>query len=120
MIELLRKEWKEAIELVGAVKLWIQLSIPPIESGGQFHVGVQEECVQELNRFEDVVRLVKRTAKRGGIWRGEAEGGKGLCGRARVCVGMREAATLIVHLKDWRKKSTPLRIPPPPSHSLKA
>lgn len=54
VIELLRKEWKEAIELVGAVKLWIQLSIPPIESGGQFHVGVQEECVQELNRFEDV------------------------------------------------------------------
>ena len=35
VIELLRKEWKEAIELVGAVKLWIQLSIPPIESGGQ-------------------------------------------------------------------------------------
>ncbi|TFJ87778.1 hypothetical protein NSK_001127 [Nannochloropsis salina CCMP1776] len=54
VIELLRKEWKEAVELVGCVKLWIQLSIPPIESGGQFHVGVQEEVIQELNRFEDV------------------------------------------------------------------
>lgn len=56
VIEMLRKEWKEAVEVVGAVKLWIQLSIPPIESGGQFHVGVQEEVIQELNRFEDVVR----------------------------------------------------------------
>jgi hypothetical protein len=34
VMELLRKEWKEAVEVVGAVKLWIQLSIPPIESGG--------------------------------------------------------------------------------------
>ena len=36
VMELLRKEWKEAVEIVGAVKLWIQLSIPPIESGGAF------------------------------------------------------------------------------------
>jgi hypothetical protein len=42
VIELLRKEWKEAIELVGAVKLWIQLSIPPIESGGQVRTGGRE------------------------------------------------------------------------------
>ena len=35
VIELLRKEWKEVVEIVGAVKLWIQLSIPPIESGGE-------------------------------------------------------------------------------------
>lgn len=84
VMELLRKEWKEVVEIVGAVKLWIQLSIPPIESGGesvhppatneglsrsadvslltnnarpstgQFHVGIQEEVIQELTRFEDV------------------------------------------------------------------
>lgn len=35
VMELLRKEWKEVVEIVGAVKLWIQLSIPPIESGGE-------------------------------------------------------------------------------------
>ena len=73
MIELLRKEWKEAIELVGAVKLWIQLSIPPIESGGQFHVGVQEECVQELNRFEDVVRSVEGLGERLGCVKGNID-----------------------------------------------
>lgn len=54
VMELLRTEWQQAVEIVGAVKLWIQLSIPPIESGGQFHVGVQEEVIQELTRFEDV------------------------------------------------------------------
>lgn len=84
VIELLRKEWKEAIELVGAVKLWIQLSIPPIESGGQFHVGVQEECVQELNRFEDVVCLIRGTAKRAGVWGGGEEGGLWVCERKRL------------------------------------
>jgi hypothetical protein len=31
---------REAIELVGKAKLWIQLCVPPIESGGQFNVGV--------------------------------------------------------------------------------
>ena len=43
IMNLMRKEWSEAVELVGNVKLGLQLSIPPIESGGQFSVGVIEE-----------------------------------------------------------------------------
>ncbi len=41
VMELLRREWKEAVEVVGAVKLGIQLSIPPIESGGASQSVVQ-------------------------------------------------------------------------------
>lgn len=55
-IEAIKKELCECVEIVQAVKLWIQLCVPPIESGGQFSAGVQEECLNVLSRFEEQAR----------------------------------------------------------------
>lgn len=49
----LTNEVLSAIELLGKVKTWIQLKIPKIETGNNFGVAVQEECVGELHRVED-------------------------------------------------------------------
>lgn len=43
----------ELIEMVGAVKLWIQLNVPRIEDGNNFGVAIQEETIQELSQVED-------------------------------------------------------------------
>ncbi|SBS81862.1 subunit of proteaseome activator complex, putative [Plasmodium ovale] len=43
----------ELIEIIGNIKLWIQLNIPRIEDGNNFGVGIQEEAIQELARVEE-------------------------------------------------------------------
>lgn len=40
----------------------LQLCVPPIESGGQFSVGVQEECLRVLGTFEEQVRPLHTSA----------------------------------------------------------
>jgi len=50
---LLKKEVLELIEMLGTVKIWIQLNIPRIEDGNNFGVSIQEETVSELSRAED-------------------------------------------------------------------
>ena len=52
-IELLKKELISMVEIVGTIKLWIQLNIPKIEDGNNFGVSIQEETVDELGRAED-------------------------------------------------------------------
>ena len=52
-IELLKKELIEMVEIVGTIKLWIQLNIPKIEDGNNFGVSIQEETVEDLSRAED-------------------------------------------------------------------
>jgi hypothetical protein len=52
-IELLKAEYNELIDMIGVVKIWIQLNIPKIEDGGNFGVSIQEETVGELGRAED-------------------------------------------------------------------
>mmetsp|Transcript_69 Transcript_69/g.60 ORF Transcript_69/g.60 Transcript_69/m.60 type:complete len:255 (-) Transcript_69:195-959(-) len=54
MMNLLKKELMGGIEMLGQVKTWIQFNIPRIEDGNNFGVGVQEECVAEIGRVEDV------------------------------------------------------------------
>eukprot|EP01086_Lenisia_limosa_P010883 TRINITY_DN35747_c0_g1_i1.p1 TRINITY_DN35747_c0_g1~~TRINITY_DN35747_c0_g1_i1.p1 ORF type:complete len:262 (+),score=88.48 TRINITY_DN35747_c0_g1_i1:82-867(+) len=61
VVDLLEKVNKEAIEMsimYNTVKLWIQLSIPRIEDGNNFGVGIQEETIQELGRAEDAAYAV--------------------------------------------------------------
>lgn len=53
MGEKVRREAFELIEMVGVVRLWIQLNVPRIEDGNNFGVAIQEEAIQELGRVED-------------------------------------------------------------------
>lgn len=43
----------DLIEMVGTVRLWIQLNVPRIEDGNNFGVAIQEEAILELRRVED-------------------------------------------------------------------
>lgn len=43
----------ELVEIIGGVKLWIQLNVPKIEDGNNFGVGIQEDVIQELARAEE-------------------------------------------------------------------
>eukprot|EP00922_Rhytidocystis_sp_ex-Travisia-forbesii_P020190 GHVS01029761.1.p1 GENE.GHVS01029761.1~~GHVS01029761.1.p1 ORF type:complete len:263 (+),score=37.05 GHVS01029761.1:96-884(+) len=52
-IECTKTETAELIEMVGNVKLWIQLNVPRIEDGNNFGVGIQEDAISELARVED-------------------------------------------------------------------
>mmetsp|Transcript_16314 Transcript_16314/g.18474 ORF Transcript_16314/g.18474 Transcript_16314/m.18474 type:complete len:250 (+) Transcript_16314:286-1035(+) len=54
IMKLLKTESMGAIEMLGQVKTWIQFNIPRIEDGNNFGVGVQEECVAEIGRVEEV------------------------------------------------------------------
>ena len=53
MMALVKRHYKEAMEILSTMKMWIQLNIPRIEDGNNFRVGVQEECITELSRVED-------------------------------------------------------------------
>ncbi|KAH7648504.1 proteasome activator p28 Ki autoantigen [Cryptosporidium bovis] len=53
LITSVKQEVSELIEMVGSIKLWVQLNIPQIQDGNNFGVGVQEETIQELSRVED-------------------------------------------------------------------
>lgn len=54
MLDVLKGELLELIEMINTVKIWIQLNIPRIEDGNNFGVSIQEETVNELGRAEDV------------------------------------------------------------------
>ncbi|XXQ36801.1 Proteasome activator PA28 C-terminal domain-containing protein [Plasmodiophora brassicae] len=54
-LALLKTHLLDFIELIGTVKISIQLAIPRIEDGNNFGVSVQEETVSELSRAEDAV-----------------------------------------------------------------
>lgn len=53
MKERVARDALELIEMVGTVRLWIQLNVPRIEDGNNFGVAIQEEAIQELGRVED-------------------------------------------------------------------
>ncbi|KAK1939506.1 putative subunit of proteaseome activator complex [Babesia divergens] len=52
-LESIKREAAELIEIIGNIKLWIQLNVPRIEDGNNFGVGIQEEVILELTRVED-------------------------------------------------------------------
>ncbi|ORM41683.1 DNA primase small subunit [Babesia sp. Xinjiang] len=52
-LEAIKSEASELIEIIGNIKLWIQLNVPRIEDGNNFGVGIQEEVILELTRVED-------------------------------------------------------------------
>lgn len=49
----LRAEWDHLIELMDALKLYINLQIPQIEDGDTFGVSIQEEALNEIVRTQD-------------------------------------------------------------------
>jgi proteasome activator subunit 3 (PA28 gamma) len=53
MMDALKGEIFELVEMVSVVRMWIELNKPRIETGGNFDVGIQEETVSELARAED-------------------------------------------------------------------
>jgi len=53
LLDIIKKEILELIEMINTVKIWIQLNIPRIEDGNNFGVSIQEETVSELSRAED-------------------------------------------------------------------
>mmetsp|Transcript_52558 Transcript_52558/g.132193 ORF Transcript_52558/g.132193 Transcript_52558/m.132193 type:complete len:239 (-) Transcript_52558:137-853(-) len=53
MLNLMKAELLDLIDMTSSVKIWIQLNIPRIEDGNNFGVGIQEEAVNELGRAED-------------------------------------------------------------------
>jgi len=53
VVEAMKKEILELIEMINTVKVWIQLNIPRIEDGNNFGVSIQEDTVNELGRAED-------------------------------------------------------------------
>jgi len=53
IVEVLKREILELIEMINTVKVWIQLNIPRIEDGNNFGVSIQEDTVNELGRAED-------------------------------------------------------------------
>ncbi|SOS78310.1 subunit of proteaseome activator complex, putative [Plasmodium sp. gorilla clade G1] len=52
-LEKIKTYASELIEIIGNIKLWIQLNVPRIEDGNNFGVGIQEEAIQELARVEE-------------------------------------------------------------------
>ncbi|CRG96624.1 subunit of proteaseome activator complex, putative [Plasmodium gallinaceum] len=52
-LEKIKAYASELIEVIGNIKLWIQLNVPRIEDGNNFGVGIQEEAIQELARVEE-------------------------------------------------------------------
>ncbi|CRG99287.1 subunit of proteaseome activator complex, putative [Plasmodium relictum] len=52
-LEKIKAYASELIEIIGNIKLWIQLNVPRIEDGNNFGVGIQEEAIQELARVEE-------------------------------------------------------------------
>eukprot|EP01083_Nonionella_stella_P066668 175787_1 len=58
VLDPIKKEAYDMIEMVSVMKLWIQLNIPRIEDGNNFGVGVQEEIVGELCGTEDLAFII--------------------------------------------------------------
>ncbi|KAG9390440.1 Proteasome activator pa28 [Carpediemonas membranifera] len=55
LLDTLKAQVHDLLEIVGHAKMWIQLNIPRIEDGNNFGVSIQEETVAELSRAEDAV-----------------------------------------------------------------
>ena len=64
MGDFLKKEVKEGVQALSAIKLWIQLMVPRIEDGNNFGVEVQEEVSSEVDRCETMcLQLLQNLAK---------------------------------------------------------
>ncbi|KAH7825409.1 putative proteasome activator subunit 3 (PA28 gamma) [Monocercomonoides exilis] len=55
MQDILYQQCRDYFEIYAALKIWIQLRIPSVESGMSFDVSVQTELSGEIEKFEDGV-----------------------------------------------------------------
>lgn len=49
----IKNEVADFTEMMGIIRLWIQLNVPRIEDGNNFGVGIQEDVIGELNRVDE-------------------------------------------------------------------
>mmetsp|Transcript_4079 Transcript_4079/g.7525 ORF Transcript_4079/g.7525 Transcript_4079/m.7525 type:complete len:286 (-) Transcript_4079:279-1136(-) len=70
LVDCVKKQVMEMIQIVGVIKLYIQLNIPQIEDGNNFGVEIQEEAVAELNRVEDMAFSVLESLNKYYVMRG--------------------------------------------------
>lgn len=64
MVTKIRSCIVNSLDMISAIKMWIQLKIPKIEDGNNFGVGIQEECVDECNKAEDMsFSMLEHTSK---------------------------------------------------------
>ncbi|KIK70769.1 hypothetical protein GYMLUDRAFT_32819 [Collybiopsis luxurians FD-317 M1] len=59
----IKKECEDLAASIDKVKLWVMLSIPKIEDGDNFGVGVQEEILNELHRAQECAYNLRDSAR---------------------------------------------------------
>lgn len=72
-LQSVKNEIADLMEMMGIIRLWIQLNVPRIEDGNNFGVGIQEEVIAELNRVEEAIYatrdiVLKYYMARGKLW----------------------------------------------------
>lgn len=64
LVTKIRNAVVKSLDMISCIKMWIQLKIPKIEDGNNFGVGIQEECVDECNKAEDMsFSMLEHTSK---------------------------------------------------------
>lgn len=58
LLALMKREVREAIEIVNSIKVWIQMLVPKMEDGNNFGVEVQEEVSSECDRVETETYMI--------------------------------------------------------------
>eukprot|EP00002_Diphylleia_rotans_P030877 TRINITY_DN6391_c0_g1_i1.p1 TRINITY_DN6391_c0_g1~~TRINITY_DN6391_c0_g1_i1.p1 ORF type:complete len:291 (+),score=82.68 TRINITY_DN6391_c0_g1_i1:51-923(+) len=71
LIQILKPKIFELVEMIDAVKMWIQLNIPKIEDGNNFGVSIQEETLAELSKAEESSIGMLETVSRYHMTRGK-------------------------------------------------
>jgi len=68
----LKKYYLEIIETFSVIRIWISLNIPKIEDGNNFGVDIQENCVNHLNKIEEMYSNQLETSESYFLNRGNA------------------------------------------------
>lgn len=64
LVTKIRNAVVKSLDMISGIKMWIQLKIPKIEDGNNSGVGIQEECVDECNKAEDMsFSMLEHTSK---------------------------------------------------------
>lgn len=60
-----------SLDVLSKIKIWIQLKVPKMEDGNNFGVSIQEDCIDECVRTEDISFNLLETTTRVFVDRGE-------------------------------------------------
>ena len=73
VMDIVKREARDAVDSLAALKLWMQLLVPKVEDGNNFGVQVQEECSAEVERVENIAFQVSETMTKYFIVRGRCK-----------------------------------------------